>query len=72
MIRFSGDMCRRKGALVECLPGIKTDQLEKKMEGMGEGRNEKVVLIHEGTNNVKSSKCDDHVVGQIWDLCTVA
>lgn len=72
LIRYSGDVCRREGAVVECLPGIRSEQLGRKIESMVDKREEKVVLIHVGTNDIKRAISDDHVVGEIYDLCTVA
>ncbi|KAG8235438.1 hypothetical protein J437_LFUL015786 [Ladona fulva] len=53
MVKFSGNRCRHKGALVECLPGIRAEQLSSKIEKMGDERNERTVLIHVGTKKEK-------------------
>lgn len=45
MIRFSGDNCKKAGALVECFPGIKTEQMEKRIESLDGKREEEVVVI---------------------------
>ncbi|KAG8238503.1 hypothetical protein J437_LFUL017801, partial [Ladona fulva] len=39
---------------------------------MSSNRKEKVVLIHVGTNDVKTAESEDHVIGYVWDLCSVA
>ena len=53
---------------VKCFPGIRTEELEKKIDNLGENRKEDVVLLHVGTNDIKRAECDDHVMGLVWDL----
>lgn len=72
MIRYSAEECRKRGAAVDCFPGIRAEQLTRKIEDMKQGGQEEVVLLNVGTNNVKSSRSADHIMGDIWDLAGAA
>jgi hypothetical protein len=71
LLRFVGDMCP-ENFHVDCLPGIRIEQLEKRINNLDDQRDEKVVLLHVGTNDIKHAKTDDHITGFAWDLCTEA
>ena len=52
---------------VECFPGIKTDQLHKVMENTDLGGPE-IIIVHVGTNDLKSMRNLDWVMGEAYDL----
>lgn len=72
MLRYSGEGCKKQGADVECFPGIRVEQLTRRIENMEEGGHEEVVLLNVGTNNIKSSMSADHLMGEVWDLGVAA
>jgi len=56
---------------VECFPGIMTDQLRRVIQNRDLGCSETVV-IHVGTNDVRSSRNLDYVMGDVYDLVNTA
>lgn len=70
IIRFAGGFEAKGGVGVHCFPGIRTEQLDRKISDMTSNGEESVVLIHVGTNDLRSAKSDDHLIGFIWDLAT--
>lgn len=72
IIRFIGGRCPSDWMNVHCFPGIRTEQLDRKIGSMTSEGDESVVLIHVGTNDVKGAMTNDHIIGFIWDLCTTA
>ena len=52
---------------VECFPGIKTDQLHKVMENTDLGGPE-IIIVHVGTNDLKSTTNLDWIMGETYDL----
>ena len=52
---------------VECFPGIKTDQLHKVMENTDLGGPE-IIILHIGTNDLKSTRNLDWIMGEAYDL----
>ncbi|KAG8240076.1 hypothetical protein J437_LFUL018900 [Ladona fulva] len=61
MVRFSKGKCKEQGAKVECFPGIKAEQLQRKIQGVQGNRDEKIVLMHVGTNDIRAAKSDEHI-----------
>lgn len=68
MLRYSAEGCREQGAIVECLPGIRIEQLTRRISNMAQNEQDEVVLLNVGTNNIKSARSSDHLMGEIWDL----
>ena len=56
---------------VECFPGIRTDQLRRVIQNRDLGCSDAVV-IHVGTNDVRSSRNLDYVMGEVYDLVNTA
>ena len=56
---------------VEFFPGIRTDQLRRVIENRHLGYSEAVV-IHVGTNDVRSYRNLDYVMGEVCDLVNTA
>jgi hypothetical protein len=56
---------------VECLPGIRTEQLHKVIERRDLGSPE-TVIIHVGTNDLRSTRNLDWIMGEAYDLVTAA
>ena len=56
---------------VECFPGIRTDQLRRVIQNRDLGCSD-VVVIHVGTNDVRSSRNLDYVMGEVYDLVNTA
>jgi hypothetical protein len=54
---------------VECFPGIKTDQLQRVMERK-EPDNAETLIIHVGTNDLRSTRNLDLIMGEIHELVT--
>ena len=52
---------------VECFPGIKTDQLHKVMEKTDMGSPD-TVIVHIGTNDLKTTRNLDLVMGEAYEL----
>jgi len=52
---------------VECFPGIKTEQLHRVMEKKKLG-NPETVIIHEGTNDMRTTRNLDFVMGEVYAL----
>jgi hypothetical protein len=56
---------------VECFPGIKTEQLHRVMEKRDLVRSD-TVIIHVGTNDLKTTRDLDMVMGEVYELVTTA
>ena len=56
---------------VECFPGIKTEQLHRVMEKRDLGSPE-TVIIHVGTNDLKTTRNVDIVMGEVYALVSTA
>jgi hypothetical protein len=56
---------------VECLPGIRTEQLHKVIERRDLGSPE-TVIIHVGSNDLRSTRNLDWIMGEAYDLVTTA
>jgi hypothetical protein len=56
---------------VECLPGIRTEQLQRVIERRKLGSPESVV-IHVGTNDLRRTGNLDYVMGGVYDLVSTA
>ena len=56
---------------VECFPGIRTEQLQRVIEGRELGSPDSVV-IHVGTNNLRRTGNLDYVMGDVYDLVNTA
>ena len=54
---------------VECFPGIKTDQLHRVMERR-ELDSAETLIIHVGTNDLRSTRNLDHIMGEVYELVT--
>lgn len=54
---------------VECFPGIRTEQLHRRIEGTDLGSPE-TVIIHVGTNDLRSTRNLDFVMGEVYSLVT--
>ena len=52
---------------VECFPGIRADQLRRVIQNRDLGCSEAVV-IHVGTNDVRSCRNLDYIMGDVYDL----
>jgi hypothetical protein len=52
---------------VQCLPGIRTEQLQRVMENRDLG-NPDTVVIHVGTNGLRRSANLDYVMGDVYAL----
>ena len=52
---------------VECFLGIRTDQLRRVIENTDLGRAD-IVVVHEGTNDVRNFRNLDYIMGGIYDL----
>ena len=52
------------GMMVECFPGIKTEQLHRVIEGSDPGIPE-TVIIHAGTNDLRTTRNIDFVMGEV-------
>jgi hypothetical protein len=57
--------------MVECFPGIRTKQLHKVIEKRDLSSPE-TVIIHVGTNDLKTTKNLDLVMGEVYALVTTA
>jgi lysophospholipase L1-like esterase len=57
--------------MVECFPGIKTEQLHKVIEKRDLGSPE-TVIIHVGTNDLRTTRNLDWIMGEIYTLATTA
>jgi hypothetical protein len=57
--------------MVECLPGIKSELIHKVIERRDLGCPE-TVIIHVGTNDLKSTRSLDWIMGEIYSLATTA
>jgi hypothetical protein len=57
--------------MVECFPGIKTEQLHKVIDQRDLGSPE-TVIIHVGTNDLRTTKNLDLVMGEVYTLMTTA
>jgi hypothetical protein len=55
--------------IVQCLPGIRTDQLKRSVENI-RIRNPDTVLILVGTNYLRRKKHLDFVIGEVTTWCT--
>jgi hypothetical protein len=73
----AGDsLLRNVGALhadmkVECFPGIKTEQLRRVMERR-ELDSAETLIIHVGTNDLKSTRNLDLIMGEVYVLVSTA
>jgi hypothetical protein len=56
---------------VECFPVIRTEQLHKVIENRDMGSPE-TVIIHVGTNDLRTSVNLDWVMGEVYALVTMA
>lgn len=56
---------------VECFPGIRSDQLRRVIQNRDLGCTDAVV-IHVGTNDVRSARNLDYVMGEVYDLVNTA
>ena len=54
---------------VECFPGIKTDQLHRVLERR-ELDSAETLIIHVGTNDLRSTRNLDHIMGEAYELVT--
>ena len=57
--------------MVECFPGIKTEQLHRMIEKADLGSPE-TVIIHVGTNDLRKTRNLDYVMGELYALVTTA
>jgi hypothetical protein len=72
----SDSMSRSFGAehtdmMVECFPGIRTEQLHRVIEKRGLGTPE-TVIIHVDTNDLRAMKNLDFVIGEVYALVATA
>jgi len=56
---------------VECFPGIKTEQLHRVMERR-ELACAETLIIHVGTNGLRSSRNLDFIMGEVYELVSTA
>jgi hypothetical protein len=56
---------------VECFPGIKTEQLHRVIERKELGSPE-TVIIHVGTNDTRATRNLDVIMGEVYDLVSMA
>lgn len=61
MLRYSGDVCRAKGADVAFYPGAKIEHLTSVISNIKPDDSTKIVLIHVGTNTAKAQPVLDTV-----------
>jgi hypothetical protein len=57
--------------MVECFPGIKPEQLHRVIEKLDLGSQE-TVIIHVGTNNMRTTRNLDFVMGEVYALVSTA
>jgi hypothetical protein len=57
--------------IVECFPGIRTEQLHRVIEKRDLGSPE-TVIIHVGTNDLKAMKNLDFLMGEVYALMSMA
>jgi hypothetical protein len=57
--------------MVECLPGIKTEQSHRVIEKKDLG-NPETAIIHVGTNDLKTTRNLDYIMGEVYVLATTA
>jgi len=57
--------------MMECLPGIKTEQLHRVIERRDLGSPE-TVIIHVGTNDMRSTRNLDYIMGEVYALLSMA
>lgn len=69
LIKYSGNMCKEMGATVHCFPGIRVDELKRKVESMEVSAD--IIVVHAGTNNVREGVWADEVMGEMMDLVDV-
>jgi lysophospholipase L1-like esterase len=69
MVRNIG--AEKQNVRVECVPGIRADQLRRVMEKRNLGYSDTVV-IQVGTNDVTRSRNLDYVMGEVYDLVNTA
>ena len=67
IVRNVGNGCT--DVKIGCFPGIRAEQLQRVIEKRDFG-NPNTVIIHVGTNDIKSSKNLDYVMGDIYELIT--
>ena len=65
------DGAEKSNMRVEYFPGIRADQLRRVMENRNLGYSDTIV-IHMGTNDVRSSRNLDYIVGEVYDLVNTA
>jgi hypothetical protein len=56
---------------VECFPGIKTEQLHRVMERR-ELAGAETLIIHVGTNDLRTTKNLDFIMGEVYELASTA
>jgi len=71
----SDSLLRNVGAehdmMLECFPGVKTEQLHRVIEKRERGSPE-TVIIHVGTNDSRTTRNLDFVMGEIYALVAMA
>ena len=60
-------MCGGKETKVECYPGIRINQMKKRIQERKQG-DAGVVILHVGTNNVKGHGAHSEIIGEMWEL----
>ncbi len=56
---------------VECFLGIRADQLRRVIENRDLGRAD-IVVVHEGTKDVRNFRNLDYIMGGMYDLLNMA
>lgn len=69
MVRRAGETVKEAGGKVMSYSGIRTEELRKRVEEDDtKSLSPKVVLLHVGTNDLKSTPSADHLMGDMYDL----
>lgn len=69
LLKFSGAVCRERCHEVMCFPGIKTEELQHKVEKMNlKNLDPKIVAIDMGTNNIGKGVAAEEIMSDILDL----
>ena len=71
LLKFAGEECKKHGHEVLCYPEIQVDELKHKVDNMNlKQHNPDVVVVHVGSNNVRTHMSAQEIMGDIMDLTT--